>query len=139
MGVADERDTVGDRLQRPPQAEPRGGLARRTTAGAARGRDAVGGAGQVEQVGALGLVELQRSGQGVEDAGGGAGDLAALEAGVVLDAQPGERGDLAAPQSGHAAGAGGRQADLVRGDPGAAGGEELAHLLRRRGCPRHRA
>ena len=58
--------------------------------GASRGRDAVGGAGEVEQVGAFGLVELQGPGQGVEDAGGGAGDLAALEAGVVLDAETGE-------------------------------------------------
>ena len=105
-----------------------------TAARPARGRDAVGGAGEVEQVGPLGLVELQGPGQGVEHAGGRAGDLAALEPGVVLDAQPGECGDLAAPQSGHPAGAGGRQADLVRGDAGAAGGEELAHLLD--GCPR---
>ena len=35
---------------------------------------------------------------------GGAGDLAALEPRVVLDAETGERGDLAAPQAGHAAG-----------------------------------
>ena len=80
-------------------------------------------------MGALGLVELQRPGQGVEDAGGCAGDLAALEAGVVLDAQTGQGGDLAAPQSGHPSAAGGRQAHLVRGDAGAAGGEELTHLL----------
>ena len=63
-----------------------------------------------KQVGAFGLVELQRPRQRVEDAGGGAGDLAALEAGVVLDAEPGERGDLAAPQAGDAAAAGGREA-----------------------------
>ena len=137
MRVADERDAVGDRLQRPLQAEPGRGLARRTTARPARGRDAVGGAGEVEQVGAFGLVELQRPGQRVEHAGGGAGDLAALEPGVVLDAQPGEGGDLAAAQPGHPAAAGGREADLVRGDAGAAGGEELAHLLI--GCPRRRA
>ena len=77
----------------------------------------------------FGLVELQGSGQRLEDAGGGAGDLAALEPGVVLHAQPGEGGDLAAPQSGDPAGAGGREADLVGGDAGAAGGQELAHLL----------
>ena len=88
-----------------------------------------------KQVGAFGLVELQRPGERFEDAGRGAGDLAALEPGVVLDAEPGEGGDLAAPQSGHPAAAGGREADLVGGDAGAAGGEELAHLLARLSTP----
>ena len=97
--------------------------------GAAAGGDAVGGAGEVVEVGALGVVELQRPRQRLQHAGGGAGDLAALEPGVVLHAQPGERRDLAAPQARHAAVAGGGQPDLVRGDARAAGGEELAHLL----------
>ena len=59
-----------------------------------RGRPEVGmpsaARARSKQVGALGLVELQRPGERVEHAGGGAGDLAALEAGVVLDAEPGE-------------------------------------------------
>ena len=128
--VADEGDAVGDRVQRPLQAGPRRRLARRRR----RGRPEVGmpsaARARSKQVGALGVVELQRARQRVEDAGGGAGDLAALEAGVVLDAQPGQRGDLAAAQARHAAAAGGREAGLVRGDAGAASGEELAHLLR---------
>ena len=128
MGVTDERDTVGDRLERPLQAQPRRGLARRTATGTTRGGDAVGGTGEVEQVGALGLVELQRPRERVEDAGRGAGDLAALEPGVVLDAETGDRRDLAAAQPRNASGPGGRQPDLFRGDAGAASGEELAHL-----------
>ena len=99
MGVADERDAVGDRLECPLQARPRRGLAGCTTAGAARGGDAVGGAGEVEEVCSFGLVELQGAGQRVEDTAGGAGDLAALELGVVLDAEAGDSGDLAAPRA----------------------------------------
>ncbi len=90
MGVADERDTVGDRLQRPPQAEPGRGLAGAAAPGPAGGRDAVGGPREVEKVGALGLVELQRPGQGVEHPSRGTGEVAALKAGVVLDAQTGQ-------------------------------------------------
>ena len=56
---------------------------------------AVGGAGEVDEVVAFGVVELQGAGDGVEDLVGDAGDGAAFELGVVLDAQPGERGDLA--------------------------------------------
>ena len=61
-------------------------------------------------------------------AGGGAGEVAAFELGVVLDADPGERGDLAAAQPGHPAVARGGQAGLLRGDLGSARDEELADL-----------
>ena len=96
---------------------------------------------------AFGVVELQRAGDGVEDLGGGAVDGAAFELGVVLDAEPGERGDLAASQPGHPPVAAGGQADLVRGDLGPSGHEEVAYFLvvvhdvrvraarRRVGCP----
>ena len=47
-------------------------------------------AGEVEQVCALGLVELQRAGDGVEHAVGDASDVALLEADVVVDADSGE-------------------------------------------------
>ena len=57
-------------------------------------------AGQVEQVGALDVVELQGPGDGVEDALGGSADVAALETGVVVEADPGELGDLLAAQPG---------------------------------------
>ena len=52
-------------------------------------------------MGTLGVVELQGPGQRVEDALGDPGEVAALELGVVLDADPGQVGDLAAPQPGH--------------------------------------
>jgi hypothetical protein len=67
--VPDERDAVRDGLQRPLQARPGGGLGRGAAPGAARGRDAVGGAGEVEEVGAFGVVELQRPGERLQDAG----------------------------------------------------------------------
>src|SRR6478735_1599823 len=93
--------------------------------GAARGWDAVGGASEVVQVGALGLVALQGTGQRLQNGRGGSCDVAALEPGVVLDADPGDCGDLATAQCRHTARPGGRQPDLVRGDAGASGGEEL--------------
>ena len=56
-------------------------------------------------MGPFGVVELQGAGDRIEDGGGDAADGAAFELGVVLDADPGERGHLAAPQSRHPAGA----------------------------------
>ena len=95
-----------------------------------RGRGVVGGAGEVEQVGAFGFVELQGAGDGFEDAVGDAGEVPAFEPGVVVDADPGEHGDLFAAQAGHApVGAVGREPDILRGEAGAAGGEELAHVV----------
>jgi hypothetical protein len=79
-------------------------------------------------VGALGVVELQRAGERLEHALGDSPDVAALEAGVVRDAHAGEDGDLLAAQSGNAARAVGGQPDLVWGDPGPSGGQELADL-----------
>lgn len=61
-------------------------------------RDPVGGARQVGQVGALSLVQLQGARDGIEDRSGCSGDRAALELGVVLDADPGERGDFGASE-----------------------------------------
>jgi hypothetical protein len=79
-------------------------------------------------VGAFGLVELQRPGKGFQDAGRCAGDLAPLEAGVVLDAEAREGRDLTAPKSRNSSAPSGRKPGLVRGDAGATGGEELTHL-----------
>jgi len=78
---------------------------------------------------ALGLVELERSGEGVEHAVGDAAGVSALEAGVVVGADPGEHRDLFAAQAGDAAvltvdG----KTDLVGRDLRPAGGEELADL-----------
>ena len=49
------------------------------------------------------VVELEGAGEGVEDGGGHPGEGAALQPGVVLDADPGEGGDFSAPQAGHPA------------------------------------
>jgi hypothetical protein len=80
VGVADDGDAVGDGLQGPAQAWSGDGPVRRTAALAARGWDAIGGSGEVEEVGTFGLVQLKRRGERLQHAGGGAGDLAALEA-----------------------------------------------------------
>ena len=92
------------------------------------GRDRVGGAGEVEQVGALGLVELQRAGQPFEHELGDAADVAALQALVVLDADTGQRGDLLAAQARHAPLAVGRQAGLLGRDLRPPRGQELGDV-----------
>ena len=68
----------------------------------------------------FGVVELQGAGDRVEDLFGRAVDRATFDLGVVLDAQPGERGDFAAPQPGHSPVVSGGQSDLFRGHLGAA-------------------
>jgi hypothetical protein len=68
----------------------------------ARGGRDRGGAGQVEQVLPLGVVELECAGDRVEDAVGGPADVPAFQPRVVVHADAGERGDLFAPQAGHA-------------------------------------
>ena len=87
-----------------------------------------GGADQVEQVAAFGVVELQRAGDGVQDALGDPGGVAAFEAGVVLHAHPGEHRDLDPAQPRHAAPPGRRQARLGGGDLGAPRHQELTDL-----------
>ena len=54
-------------------------------------------------MGAFGVIELQRPGQGVEHRRRHPAQGAAFEFGVVLDADPGQGGDLAAAQPGDAA------------------------------------
>jgi len=61
-----------------------------------------GCAGKVEQMFPLGLIELQRPGERIEHALGHAGEVPALELGVVLDADTGQVDDLAAAQARHA-------------------------------------
>ena len=87
------------------------------------------GVREVEQMRAFRLVEPQRVGQRVQDAVGGAAEIAALHPVVVVDAEPGERRDLLTAQS--------RAPDAVRRrsrpascgrDPRAPGGEEVADL-----------
>ena len=56
------------------------------------------GARQVEQVATLGLVQLKRACDSVEDGLGRPGEVPAFHADVVIDAHPGEQRDLFAPQ-----------------------------------------
>jgi hypothetical protein len=69
-----------------------------------------------------------RWGDGVQDGGGDADDRAAFEFGVVLDADPGQGGDLAAAQPGHSPGADVGHPRLLWGDLGSPRDQELADL-----------
>jgi aryl-alcohol dehydrogenase-like predicted oxidoreductase len=96
-------------------------------AGVARG---AGGAGQIEQVLPLGLAELQGPAERVEHALGHPGEIAALQLRVVLDADSGQVGDLAAAQARHTAvTAIDRHPGLLGGDLGPAGAEEGPDLV----------
>jgi hypothetical protein len=100
-----------------------GGLAARTGCGA-------GAAGEVGQVRPFGLVELQRPGQRIQHGLGDAAEVAPFESGVVLDAHPGQIGDLATAQPGHPpVAAVGRQAGPLGGDLGPARAEEGLDLF----------
>ena len=76
----------------------------------------------------FGIVELQRAGERLEHAFGHAAHVAALEAGVVGNADSGQDRDLLAAQSGNAPRTVGGQPDLVWRDLGSPGGQELADL-----------
>jgi hypothetical protein len=90
---------------------------------------------------ALGVVELKRAGEPFEHELGDAADAAALQALVVLDAHPRQRGDLLAAQPGHAPLAVGRQPHLFRRDPRTPGRQELGDVVVvvQRVLPRFRA
>ena len=64
------------------------------------------GAREIEQVGALGVVELQRPRERLEDGVGDTAGVAALEPRVVVDADAGEQRDLFAAETGYAPRAG---------------------------------
>jgi hypothetical protein len=93
------------------------------------------GAGEIEEMRALGLVELQGPGERFEHAVGDAVDVPTLDPGVVGDAEASQDGDLLASQAGDAAAAVGGQAGLLGGDLGPAGGQKLSDLA---SCPRAR-
>jgi hypothetical protein len=94
-----------------------------------RGQRAVEGAGDGAEVGLFGGVELQRAGDGLQDAVGGVAERAALQPDVVVDAQPGQGGDLLAAQPRHPPLAPGhRQPDRLGADPRPAGGQKLRDL-----------
>lgn len=90
--------------------------------GAARG---LGGAGQVEEVGAFVVIQFQGLGDGGEDVFGDAADVALFQPGVPLGADAGEDGDFFAAQARDAASAAGGQPDLFGGDLGASAGKEV--------------
>src|SRR5215207_5804315 len=74
-------------------------------AGAHTGASAVGRVGEVEQVGAFRVVELEGAGDRVENGGGDTGEGTAFQLGVVLDADPGQGSHLTAAQTGYPSGA----------------------------------
>ena len=101
--VADERGGAGHRVEHALHT----GRDRRLAA-PSWGAHGLGGAGEVEQVLPLGVVELQGTGDGVEDVVGHAADVALLQADIPVGADPGEHGDLFAAQPGHSPPPGGR-------------------------------
>ena len=127
-GVADVGRGRDHRVQDAPHAWPdllRGGAARCPRRGGRAGR-----AREVEQVGALSLIEVQGTGDAVKDALGGAGRPAAFQPDVIVDADPGQERDLFPAQPGDpAVAAVGGQSGLLGGDPGAAGDQEVADLV----------
>jgi hypothetical protein len=81
-------------------------------------------------VGAFGIVESQCAHQGLQHRVGDTTQVAALEAGVVVHADPGQRGDLFTAQTWHAAFvAEDRKPCLGRADPGSPAGKEVLHVL----------
>ena len=97
---------------------------------AARGRRRPGGAGEIEEVRAFGVVEAEAAGERIEHAFGDAAQVAAFHLGVVVDADAGEHRGFLAAQPGDAAGAAeDRQAGLLRRELRSARGEELADLV----------
>jgi hypothetical protein len=86
--------------------------------------------GEVEQVGTLGLVKLQRMRKRVQHAVGHAIQVAAFETGVVIDADSGEQRDFLPAEPRHApVTAVGRQACPFWRNPGPPGDQKLANLV----------
>ena len=96
--------------------------------GRLRRRDGVGSAaaGQVVQVLPFRVVELQGARHRLQHRLRRAGQIAALQPGVVVDADPGQHGDLLAPQTLHPPPVTmGGQPGLLGGEPGPAAGQEV--------------
>ena len=123
--VADMRGGTGHRVQELLHGGADAVLGR---AAARRWPAGLCGTREIEEVRALGVVELQRASERFEHAVGGAGEVAALQARVVGGAHPGQDGDFLVPQTGHAALAVVGQADVGGLEPGSPGGQELADL-----------
>ena len=78
---------------------------------------------------ALGIVELEGTRDRVEHRLRGAGEIAAFQPGVVLDADAGEQRDLGAAKTGDAAVRAGGQIDLVGPHLRPARREELTNVV----------
>lgn len=118
---------VGHRVQQPQDRGPyacrghRGPSARRCRR-----------AGEVVEVGAFGLVQLECAREGVEHGVRSAGEVPAFEPDVVVHAHAREQGDLLAAEAGDTTvSAVDRQPGLLRGDPCPPCAQELADLGRR--------
>ena len=92
------------------------------------GAGAVGGVGEVEEVGALGIVELQGSGERVEHRCRNPAERTALQLGVVLDADTRQGSHLTAAQPLDSPLTDLGQARLPGCDLGSPRGQELADL-----------
>src|SRR5215218_9074109 len=110
--MGDDNQVVG--LGVPPWGLAFAGAA----AGAHTGASAVGRVGEVEQVGAFRVVELEGAGDRVENGGGDSGEGTAFQLGVVLDADPGHGSRLSAAQTGYPSCGDVAQARLLGGDLG---------------------
>jgi hypothetical protein len=123
--VADPGRSVGDRVEDLSQRRSDGRRGAPPAASAPRARLP----GEGEEVFAFGLVQLQRRGQGLEHALGGAGQAAALHAHVVVHRDPGEHRHLLAAQPLDPAVAPvRRKARLLRGDARPPRTQEFADL-----------
>lgn len=81
---------------------------------------------EAQQVVGVGVVQLQRPGQGVQDLLGGLAAASLLQPQVVVDADAGQQGDLLASQARHPPLAVLRQADVDGSQAPAAGPQEVA-------------
>jgi hypothetical protein len=126
-GVAHERRRAGHGVEHaldarpdplPPPPTPRRGRRLRRT-------------GEIEEVRALGLVQVKSAGQGLQHTLGHPAQVSALEAGVVVDADPGNDRDFLPAESGNAPLTVCGDSRLLWRDPGSPGGEELADLALR--------
>jgi hypothetical protein len=87
---------------------------------------------EIEEVCTLGLVELERASERLENALRNAARVASLEPRVVVDADPGEERDFLSAEARNATViAVPAQARLLRRDLGAPRGQELANLAPR--------
>ena len=88
MRVANERDAVGDGIECPLQTCSGSGLFRGAAPDAPGRGNAVCGPGQVQKVSALGVIELQRPCDRIENGRRGTADGTAFESGVILTLTP---------------------------------------------------